>query len=194
MRGFFMRRILIVLGLAVCLAAANEQSIGDVKLGDSFDSVLKKYAFLEKWGKQDYASLPYPLSVGRKAQVFLAQNPESRIYFYFDGAQKVIAIGLFNDNEYADNKLYETSAGLRPTDGLLEMKVAYGNPQDISEFEFKDSFGDKVVRRMYYYPDLIIQTRRVDALPEQIDNIIVCQYDMERVLLEKNYPLAKPGR
>jgi hypothetical protein len=192
MRGILKKLILPL--LLVGLLAAEEYSLGGVALGDSFDSVVKKYAFAGRKTAQEKTGLPYPLNVGNKSQVSLVQDRNSRIYFYFDEYKKVLAVGLFADNEYADNKIYETSAGLRQTDGLLEMKVVYGSPLDISEFDFKDAFGDRVVRRLYYYPDLIIQTRRINNLPEQIDNIIVCKYNMAHVLLEKDSPLAKPKR
>ncbi|MDR1998200.1 MAG: hypothetical protein LBQ83_07765 [Candidatus Margulisbacteria bacterium] len=188
-------RKFLAAGVLLCaMLSAGETSIGGVALGDSFDAVLKKYPFLGKWGQQELTGLPYPLNVGQKRQVYLAQEMTSRIYFYFDAFQKVIAIGLFTANDYADNRVYETSAGLRPTDGLLELKVLYGLPLDITEYDFKDGFGDRVVRRLYYYPDMIVQTRKVNALPEQIDNVIVCQYQLEHVLQEKNYPLPRPGR
>jgi len=188
-----MKRLLVCFLLAALLQS-GEISIGGVALGDTFEAVLKKYPFIGQWGKQELTALPYPLSVGQKQQVYLAQGANSRIYFYFDEYKKVIAVGLFTDNEYADSKVYETSAGLRPTDGLLEMKVLYGMPQDITEYDFKDNFGDKLVRRLYYYPDMIIQTRKINTLPEQIDNVIICKYDLPRVLRERSYPIARPGR
>jgi hypothetical protein len=188
------RKIFYFFLLLTACGLAAETSLGGIALGETFEAVAKKYPFVGQWGKQELAALPYPLSVGQKKQVYLAQSPDSRIYFYFDEFRKVIAVGIFADNEYADGKAYETSAGLRPTDGLLELKVLYGMPQDISEYDFKDSFGDKITRRMYYYPGMIVQTRKVDALPEQIDNVIVCRYSVEQVLQERNYPLARPAR
>lgn len=189
-----MKKLFIVFILLFVFGHANESSIGGITLGDTFEAVLKKYPFVGQWGKQELTALPYPLSVGQKRQVFLAQNPASRIYFYFDEYKKVIAVGLFTDNDYVDTKVYETSAGLRPTDGLLEIKVLYGMPQEITEYDFKDNFGDKLVRRMYYYPNMIIQTRKVNALPEQIDNVIICKYNLAQVLQEKNYPISRPPR
>jgi hypothetical protein len=188
-----MKKMFFCLALAVWLGA--ETSIGGIAIGESFDNVALKYPFIGKWGKQEITGLPYPLNVSDKTQVFLAQQPENRIYFYFDENKKIIAVGLYTGNMttgYSDKVIYETSAGLRPTDGILEMKILYGLPQDISEYNYKDHVGDKIMRRMYYYPGLIVQTRRVNSLPELIDNILICEYGPELVLREKNSPIAKP--
>ncbi|GBR77430.1 hypothetical protein RDn1_089 [Candidatus Termititenax dinenymphae] len=173
---------------------AAETGIGGIVLGDAFEKVAEKYPAVGQWGRQEITGLPYPLNVNDKTQLRLATQPNSRIYFYFDEYKKVLAVGLFTGDVtiYTDKTIYETTAGLRATDGILEMKVLYGMPQDISEYSYKDRFGDKIVRRIYYYPDLIVQTRKVNTLPEQIDNILVCKYSADLVMRERNSPIARP--
>jgi len=189
-----MRKFLIVFCLLGCFLSAGERSLGTVTLGESLESVAKKYSFAGQRSSRQVTGMPFPLNVGNREQVTLIQDPNSRIYFYLDSQNTVIAVGLFAENDSSDNRIYETGAGLRQSDGLLEMRVLYGNPLKISDFEFKDPFGDRVTRRIYYYPDIIIQTRKINNLPEQIDNILVCKYDMRRVLQEKDFPLSRPGQ
>ncbi|MDR1322960.1 MAG: hypothetical protein LBK68_00815, partial [Candidatus Margulisbacteria bacterium] len=146
-----MKKMFFCLALVAWLGA--EISIGGVAIGETFDNVAQKYPFIDRWGRQEITGLPYPLNVNDKTQVFLAQQPENRIYFYFNENKEVIAVGLYTGNMaagYSDKIIYETGAGLRPTDGILEMKVLYGMPQDISEYNYKDHTGDKIMRRMYY--------------------------------------------
>ncbi len=171
------------------LLLAAETTLGGISLGDTFDSVIEKYPQYGSWKKLEPVSPPYPAHIMDKNPLYLAQSKDLDIICYFNENKRVAAVVVYL-YERQDHTVYETSAGLRTGDGPLELKMLYGEPADISEYVYTDENENKVIRRIYYYPDLCIHSSRQigkkEQLPEILESIVLAKYDIKYVLKKKN--------
>jgi hypothetical protein len=186
-----MKKALLLLCCLGLLWSA-ETSLGGISLGDSFDKVIEKYPAVGEWKYSGKSSLPFPLTLDDERQYRFIQAKELYIQFYCDDHKNVKAITVFqNLSGPKDKTVYETGAGLRLLDSVIELKLLYGIPQDISEFNYRDLDGTQVTRRIYYYPNLCVQTKRYNRLPEYIELIVLGQYNMHSVLQKKDVNLHR---
>ncbi len=168
-----------------CLVQA-ELSLGNVALGDKYVKVIAKYAFPQQFTDLERGQLPYPLNLEASRGAYIAQAKRRNIECYFDDAQQVIAVSAFLSDD-KDVSLYETDKGLRLMDSLIELKMLYGTPTDISEYTYKDlAFREPVTRRIYYYPNLCVQTRQYGEMAEVIDALLVGRYIPEIIVQKKD--------
>lgn len=171
------------------LLLAGETTLGNISLGDTYDSVLEKYPQYAPWKKLEPVSPPYPAHIMDNSPLYLAQSKELDIICYFNQNKRVESVVVYL-YERQDSAIYETSAGLRTGDGPLELNLLYGEPADISEYVYNDENNNKVIRRIYYYPDLCIHSSRQigkkQQLPETLESIVLAKYDLKYVLKNKN--------
>jgi hypothetical protein len=173
----------------ICLSSA-EPALGGISLGESYNSIVNKYPFPAKFMNLERGQLPYPLNLEVYSTVYIAQAPKRNIECYLNAEQEVIAISVFIADE-KDKTLYETDKGLRLMDSLVELKMTYGTPVHISEYAYKDlAFKGTVTRRVYYYPDLCVQTRQYGEAAEVIDTLLVGKYIPELVAQKKDIRIS----
>ncbi len=184
-----MKKYLLGLVLVITCVFSAETILGNINLNDSYSKVLEKYPAYGKFESLEMTHLPYPsYLMDKKTPVYLAETEKLDILFYCSKEQKVQAIvTYFSDKEKSiDKTVYETSAGLRPGDGQLEMKLLYGDPLDSSEYKYIDENKLETTRRIYYYPNLCLHTRQQANLPEFIESLVLTEYDMNYVLNHKD--------
>lgn len=163
-----------------------EISLGGIALGDAYDVVAKKYPFPSQFAELERGQLPYPINLEAKRNVYIAQAKRRNIECYLDDTQKVIAVSVFV-SDMKDTTRYETDKGLRLLDSLIELKMIYGTPLDISEYTYKDAaFREPVTRRIYYYQNLCVQTRQYGNTAEVIDTLLVGRYIPELIMQKKD--------
>lgn len=180
-----MRGILLILVFTNFLLGI-ETSLGGLTLGEPFSAVAAKYTALDSWKNTSLTPLPFPLSLETSGLFHCAQSKNLFLQCYFDDNKKLRAVSVFRNQAVEDKHIYETSAGLRLLDGVIELKLLYGIPQDISEYSYKEPSGTTITRRIYYYPNLYIQTKRYNKLPEYIELIVLGKYNMHNVLQKKD--------
>lgn len=185
MRKYSSLNILLFIFVLVCLGQAAN-SLGGIALGDTYDSIVAKYPFLNKFQDLERGQLPYPLNLEDDSVVYIAQAQRRNIECYLSADQKIIAVSVFIVDE-KDRTLYETDKGLRLMDSLVELKMTYGTPAHISEYSYRDlAFKGTVTRRVYYFPDLCVQTRQYGEAAEMIDTILIGRYIPELVAQKKD--------
>lgn len=180
MTKFFCVIVVLISGLYA------ELSLGGIALGDKYPQVIAKYPFPQQFADLERGQLPYPLNLETTQGACIAQAPRRNIECYLNDSQQVVAVSAFISDD-KDTQLYETDKGLRLLDSLIELKMLYGTPTDISEYSYKDlAFREPVTRRIYYYPNLCVQTRQYGNRPEMIDALLVGKYAPEVIMQKKD--------
>ena len=176
----------IVLLCIFILSAVFADALGGISLGDSYDSVLIKYPFPQQTIDLERVQMPYPLNLQATRGAYVAQAKRRNIECYLNDEHKIIAVSAFLSDD-KDLLLYETDKGLRLLDSLVELKLLYGTPVDMSDYTYKDpAFKEPVTRRIYYYKNLCVQTRQYGEVPEVIDALLVGEYNPEQIIAKKD--------
>jgi hypothetical protein len=176
----------LLLSCIFILSVVFADALGGIALGDSYDSVIIKYPFPQQSTELERVQMPYPLNLQGTRGAYVAQAKRRNIECFMNDEQKVIAVSAFLSDD-TDLLLYETNKGLRLLDSLVELKLLYGTPVDMSEYTYKDlAFKEPVTRRIYYYQNLCVQTRQYGNVPEVIDSLLIGEYNPEQILAKKD--------